>query len=90
MFGCRVTAHLWFSGNPSYVYTDIVNFNVVSGPPLTIPSGVTDANSDVKRTIPRLMNGNRIIRATVGAGPGLISNNFTCPGLVYQASTKVK
>lgn len=79
---CPVTARLGFSGNPAFLYPGYtVNFDVVSGPLVSIPSGVSDANGEVKRTIPRHPTGSRVIQATLLDFSGtllLTSNGFTC------------
>lgn len=82
---CPVTARLGFLGNPAYLYPGYtVNFDVVSGSLVSIPSGVSDANGEVKRTIPLHATDTRVIRATVpnccppSAPPVLTSNDFAC------------
>jgi hypothetical protein len=72
--GCPVTARLSYSNNAAFTYPGkTVNFAVSSGPPPTPPSGVTDAKSEVKRTV----KSGQTVRAMAPAY-SLTSNDFAC------------
>lgn len=75
--GCPMTAWVGYvdtQGNKSPLKNYTVNFVKVSGNGAAPAPGVSDANGQVKRTIPW----NTVVKATVQSNQLLTSNTFSC------------